>query len=95
MYVKVLLIWRVLLINFYVSLQKSHCTAFLYKFLKEVNQLMSKDNVNSFHTFYEFYMDTEKHSFTYKIFKDKPEKVMLTPEYIEYCKKETSNSKFE
>ena len=83
------------LINLYVFLQKSHCTAFLYKFLQEVNQLMSENNVNSFDTLYEFYVDTEKHSINYKIFKDKPEKVILTPEYMKNCRQESLNSKFE
>ncbi|TMW41205.1 hypothetical protein DOY81_013715 [Sarcophaga bullata] len=62
------------------------CTGFLYKFLQEVNTLMSNDNVNSLNTVYEFSINADN-TVTYKIFKNKPEKFGGPPEYMEYCKK--------
>ena len=48
---------------------------------------MSSDNVNDLKTVYEFYIDIKSRSLTYKIFKDNPEKVIITPDYMEYCHK--------
>lgn len=63
----------------------SACTGFLYKFLQDVNNLMSNDNVNSLTTVYEFNVNLRSRTITYKIFNDNPEMFVVTPEYIKYC----------
>ena len=47
---------------------------------------MSDDKVNSLNTVYEFHVNLKSRIITYKIFKDKPEMLIVTPEYMEYCK---------
>lgn len=52
---------------------------------------MSKDNVNSFNTVYEFDVVPRELTVTYKIFKDKPEMNFVTPEYVKYCQEKREN----
>ncbi|TMW52445.1 hypothetical protein DOY81_002460 [Sarcophaga bullata] len=59
------------------------CTKFLYKFLHDINTLMSNDNVNDLKTVYEFHIDLKNLTITYKIFKDNPEMILITPDDME------------
>ena len=54
---------------------------------------MSKDDVNSLNTVYEFDVVPYRNELiiSYKVFKEKPEMILVPQEYVEYCQEKLGN----